>query len=50
MKNRTKPARSTIPPTTMPMIAAVGIVMPLLKLGVELGVEVVLDVDVLYGG
>ena len=42
--------RSTIPPTTLPMIAAVGIVMPLLGLVVRLVVDVDVDVDVLDGG
>ena len=48
------PPRSTSAPTTLPMIAAVGILilMPLLELGVEVleVLEVLVDVDVLDGG
>ena len=45
------PPRSTSAPTTLPMIAAVGILIliPLLELGVEV-LEVLVDVDVLDGG
>ena len=56
MINGTMTPRSTSAPTTLPMIAAVGILVlvPSLELGVEVAevvevVEVVVDVDVLDG-
>ena len=38
--------RSTSAPTTLPMIAAVGVLMPLLELELELGLGVLVGVDV----